>query len=343
MSELKRFLAKRHPRERGVVIIYTAFFMLLMLGFVALGIDVSKLMATRTQLQRTADAAALAGASGINFKTGDIVPDTATARAQTTAALNKAFENAPTSVQLLAADVTFPAAHEVRVVVRRDGTSGASMVTHMAQVLGIRALDVTATATAKVERAEAPCEGLVPMAPINDPSQPWFDPTCGKYYDLKVDAGSGTQGNYQLLDFPPCDEGQCQDVGGGGAEIRCFAQYGYGCCIHIGDTYVMTQPGNKVGPFRQGMQARFDADIDRRSNICYQDYVGNGNRVIRVPIVESFNVPGKKLVKITGFSAFFITERPSGNGTLHGQFIYDIGPAEPGGDKGTLFTVHLIK
>ena len=48
MSMRNRFLAKSRPRERGVVIIYTAFFMLLMLGFVALGIDVSKLMATRT-------------------------------------------------------------------------------------------------------------------------------------------------------------------------------------------------------------------------------------------------------------------------------------------------------
>src|SRR4029450_13005362 len=80
MLHPKRHSAKDRPRERGVVIIYTAFFMLFLLGFVAIGIDVSKLMATRTQLQRTADAAALAGASAVNFTTGTISPDTALIR-----------------------------------------------------------------------------------------------------------------------------------------------------------------------------------------------------------------------------------------------------------------------
>ena len=29
--------------------------------------------------------------------------------------------------------------------------------------------------------------------------------------------------------------------------------------------------------------------------------------------------------------------------TLAGQYIYDIGPGEPGGGGGTLFTIHLVK
>ena len=89
MLEQKRSSAKARPRERGVVIIYLAFFMLMMLGFVAIGIDVSKLMATRTELQRAADAAALAGASAVDFKTGAIMQDSATVRAQTTVGLQQ--------------------------------------------------------------------------------------------------------------------------------------------------------------------------------------------------------------------------------------------------------------
>src|SRR5262245_8655722 len=298
MFASKRHSAKDRTRERGVVIIYTAFFMLLMLGFVALGIDVSKLIATKTQLQRAADAAALAGASAISFKTGAVMQDTATIRAQATALLNKAFVKDPLPIALLAADVSFPQPNQVKVIVRRDEASGSPMVTHIAQVLGVKTLDVSATATAQVDSAAAPCEGVVPMAPIPPPNNQWFDPDCSRTYLLKADPGSGQQGNYQLLDYPNCDEGMCQDVGGGGAAIRCYSQYGYGCCIHAGDEFVMTQPGNKVGPFRQGMQARFDADTDRREGICYQDYKGNGNRVIRVPLIKSFDVNGKKMVEI---------------------------------------------
>src|SRR5262252_1075184 len=246
MLEQKRSSAKARPRERGVVIIYLAFFMLMMLGFVAIGIDVSKLMATRAQLQRAADAAALAGASGVNFKTGVIMQDSALVRAQATASLNKAFANDPLPIQLLAADVSFPASNQVKVIVRRDAATGGPMVTHIAQVLGIKTMNVSATATAEVDTAAAPCEGLVPMAPTVPPGG--FVVDCKTTYVLKSDPnGNPAPGNYQLLDYPPCDEGMCQDVGGGGAAIRCYSQYGYGCCIHAGDTFVWTQPGNKVG------------------------------------------------------------------------------------------------
>src|SRR5262245_27543142 len=179
-------------REKGVVIIWTAFFLLAMLGFVAIGIDVAKLMATRTELQNAADAAALAGASAINFKNGTIVQDTASVRAKLTSARNRAFVNAPVSVTLLGSDISFPAPNQGKVTVRRSSASDGSMVTHVAQVLGLKTLDVSATAVAKVEPAGTPCDGLIPMAPFYDPASGWFDPQCGKYYNLKVDAGQGT-------------------------------------------------------------------------------------------------------------------------------------------------------
>ncbi len=340
---MKRLLSKFRPNQRGVVIIWTAFFLLFMLGFVALGIDVAKLMATRTQLQNAADAAALSGASAIDFKTGKIVQDSALVRAEYTASKDKAFVNEPLPVQLLAADVSFPTTQQIKVIVRRSPNTGGSMVTHVAQVLGIKSLEMSATATAQVEPTSAPCEGIVPMAPI-DPPAGWFDPQCGKTYDLKVDAGQATQGNYQLLDYPDCDEGQCGSVqGGGGAEIRCETQYGYSCCIDLGQQFVYTQPGNKVGPFRQGMQARWDSDTDRREKICYSEYQGNGNRVVRLPIVKTFDVSGKKVIEIISFAAFFITERPTGTGDMVGQFIYDTVPGEPGGNKGTLFSIRLVQ
>src|SRR6185295_6477165 len=90
--------------QRGVIIIWTAFFLLAILGFVAIGIDVSKLMATRTQLQNAADAAALAGASALDVMTGAIPPNTTVAPAQSVSASNKAFVNTPESILLSAGD-----------------------------------------------------------------------------------------------------------------------------------------------------------------------------------------------------------------------------------------------
>jgi len=329
--------------SRGVVIIFLAFFMVVFLGFLALSLDIAKLMVTRTQLQNAADAAALAGASAIDIKTGVINPDTAKVRAMRTSALNKAFRDGPEPVILLVADIEYPTPRQVKVTVRRTPATGGSIVTYLAKVLGIKSLEMTADATAEADTTAKPCDGLVPMAPVEPPQSGWFDPDCSKTYTLKVGSGNGQQGNYELLDYPPCNEGPCAGLNGGAA-IRCIAEHGYGCCLQEGQQFSLTEPGNKVGPFRQGMQARWDADSDRREGICFNQYAGNGNRMLHCPIVESFDVNGKKYVRIVKFSAFFIKYRPPGNGTLQGQFVNDITPGDNQGQgKGTLYTLRLIE
>jgi len=329
--------------ERGAVIIFFAFFMILMLGFAALSADLAKLMVTRTQLQNAADAAALAGASAVDFELGAIDPDTALARAQDTAVRNRAFRSEATPVELRAQDVEFPTPLRVRVTARRTVDAGGSMITHLAQVLGIPSLEMTADATAEADTTGRVCDGLVPMGPVEPPQSGWFDPDCSKTYELKVGAGEGEQGNYELLEFPDCNQGPCAGMEGGAA-IRCLAEHGYGCCLDQDQEFTLTEPGNKVGPFRQGMGARFDADTDQREGICYSEYRGNGQRVLPVPIIESYDVNGKKFVRIIKFSAFFMKERPRGNGTLTGQFIHDIIPGEGGGrGGGTLFVLRLVE
>ena len=332
------------PRgERGTVIVFIAFFIIILLGFLGLAVDAGKLVATRAQLQRAADAAALAGVSAINLETGAIDPDTAVARAQETAAFNHAFADGPAPVLLDPADVEFPAPLQVKVTARRQIGAGGSIITYVARVIGVNELELTADATAEADTAGRPCDGLLPMAPVEPPQSGWFDPDCSQTYELKVGAGNGQQGNYELLDYPECNEGPCAGFGGGAA-IRCYAQYGYGCCLDEGQEFTLTEPGNKVGPFRQGMQARFDSDTDRREGICYSEYAGNGARVMPLPVIESFDVNGKKYVRIVKFSSFFLKKRPPGNGTLTGQFVHDVTPGDGGGQGGgTLYVLRLIE
>ena len=67
-------------------------------------------------------------------------------------------------------------------------------------------------------------------------------------------------------------------------------------------------------------------------------------RLIPLPVIETFDVNGKKFVRIIKFSAFFIKQRPPGNGTLTGQFVNDVIPGEGGGSGGgTLYVLRLVE
>jgi len=336
---------KSERNERGVVIIWTAFFMLMMLGFVALGIDVAKVMATRTELQNAADAAALAGASALDPTTGQIRPDSATIRAQWTSAQNKAFVDAPVSVTLLSGDVQVdPNENTVKVTVRRNPSTDGSMITHVAQVLGINDVDINATATAQAQRTCQQCERLAPMAALPPAGQSTFQTGCSPLYQLVRGDGSGANGNWQLLSFPDCPEGQCGGMSGttGADYLRCLLENGYACCVGVNER-VLTKPGGNAGPVIQGLQARWDADNDRRTNICFSEYAGNHSRIVNVPVTQPLG-GGRDEVIVTGFAAFFLHERPSGpTQPVWAEFVYDVVPGTGGNCNSTVFTIRLIE
>ena len=76
--------------------------------------------------------------------------------------------------------------------------------------------------------------------------------------------------------------------------------------------------------------------------------VGNGERVVPCPIVDTWDVNGKKSAKIVGFAAFFLVNKPQGGGAgsfATGQFINYIVPGNSDGNTPVgpkLFSVRLI-
>jgi Flp pilus assembly protein TadG len=331
-----------------VVIIWTAFFMLMMLGFVAIGVDVAKIMATRTELQNAADAAALAGASAVDLTTGKVRSDSALVRAQQTALRNEAFVDSPKPITLLAGDVFVDTDdNTVKVTVRRNAATDGAMITHVAQVLGIKNVDVNATATAKADVACEVCERLVPFGAVPPAGQTNFAISCGppNPYLLKTapgGAGTASPGNFLLVDFPQCEEGPCAGLPEtGSSTVRCLVGSGYSCCLRI-DQVIQSEPGNKAGPLIQGLQDRWDNDIDKRSTICHSQYTGNGLRVVNVPVITPLGV-GRNDVRVTGFAAFFLRSRPMPNGEVWGEFIRDMVPGTSGVCNSSLFTVRLIQ
>lgn len=334
--------------DEGVVLVWVACFLLAALWCVALAVDVGKVMAARTELQAAADAAALAGASAIDPDTGVIVQDSARVRAAAVAFKNEAYETVTTPIVIdPVADVEFPTPNRVRVTVRRENATGNPVVLHFAQAVGIPNLDVRARATAEAQELTDICEDLAPFAPTQPPNGIPFSSDCGSTYTLKVGAKANEQGNFQLLDFPDCNEDTWTGPGGGANAVKYYTINGYDCCLGIGDE-IPTQPGNEVGPVKDALQQRWDADSDRTSN-CYQTYHGNGKRIFNTPIIETFNVNGKKMVRILGFAAFFLRERPQGSMSqqgVPGQFIKMIAPGnagdEPPIDTG-IYGVHLVE
>lgn len=328
--------------QRGAVLVWYALFMVLMLGFIGLGVDVAKLATTRTQLQNAADAAALAAVSAIDSEKGEIDRDLAVSRAQFTASQNKAFVDEPEPVVVNPADVTFPSSTRVRVKVRREG--GTSMVTHIAGVLGIPGLEVSASATAMAEiTGSVPC-GLVPLGITPPVSVGNLKAGCSPGYVLKDGGGPITSGNHGAVNFPPCPAGACagQDPTARSA-WRCQVENGYCCTVSIGQV-VDTRPGNTTGALKDAVNTRFNADTDQRQNICYSEYTGNGRRVLFAPVTTTPG-SGHSTVRVEGFAAFFLKNRPqNGNNDLLGEFIYTVIPGTGGGVGSgvALYSIRLI-
>jgi Flp pilus assembly protein TadG len=197
--------------ERGVTLVIFALFIVFLLGVAALAIDLGLLYVARSEAQRSADAAALAGAnvfatSGCTSANGGCVaggPQEAEAAAQAiaTAAQNKVI-GAPATVAWTQGSTcpttatnnicfSYPSAYEpqITVTVHRAGIQ-----TIFAKLFGVPSAAVDATATAEAYESSnndctvpfllADCDtnttaGVNPACPTSPASGYFIDPNTG--------------------------------------------------------------------------------------------------------------------------------------------------------------------
>ncbi len=176
----------RHPgqaprEERGMTLVMVAFALVALLGFAALAIDLAFLYVARSEAQRAADAAALAGAKEFQvsgFTTGLISQATVQPLA-TGAAIAAGSQNSVggSPAVILPTDVTFDFSiandPRITVTVARDAAHGGPLPTFFAKALGVLSANVSAKAT-----AEAYNPGI--SGPPVGPSclKPWLLPNC---------------------------------------------------------------------------------------------------------------------------------------------------------------------
>ena len=163
--------AYKHPvRRKGTAIVMVAVSSTALIGFAALAVDLGMLYNVRAELQRTADASALAAAYKLLDEDAlqgqpNIVDEVVAARleAQNIAAVNPVALESPqlanddiqvgylSGIYNYSENINFnnpPKYNTVQVVARRDNTINGPVNLFFARIFGIQSTSVTATASA---------------------------------------------------------------------------------------------------------------------------------------------------------------------------------------------------
>jgi len=328
-------------RQRGAVAVLVALFLVVLLGFAALAIDLGRAWVVRNELQNAADVAALAGAGalGPNYA----VPNWTQAEAKATSAIGlNATEGtklstgqvqsgywnvtgSPAGLQLL--PVPAPGVYDkpaVKVTISRSaGQNGGPLALLLAPMIGITTLPISATAVAVISAPGYTAKGTLFPTAISQclfsaywnsaTGQPLNDPTTGLPYEFKI----GT--SYQ---YAGCSAGiwggqwtsfqlNVQDV----PSIDNLIANGNPTPLSIGDT-TWIQSGVKNSIYKS---VPFPVDV-------------------LLPVVSSLNTGSA--VPIVGFAPFHIDGSQNGsNPYISGHFIagYKAPSASGGGGAGTYY------
>jgi len=256
--------------QRGMVAVFFALAMAVVMGFSTVSLDAGSLYVARQRLVDAADAAALAGAQFLPEN-----PDQARLVAEDYARRNGLPED-----QILVE--VAPGGTRLTVTITRN------VPFHFALIFGQRNSPVQASVTATVGNLTS-LSGTVPIGV----EQGSF--TYGELYTLKLGPGSTSPGPYH-------GNFHALALGGKGASnYRENLKWGFQKVLRVGDT-VETEPGNMAGPTREGISYR----LQEGAGETWTNYGKQSRRRVYVPVVDSFEVDGRKEVKIVGFAAFFL-------------------------------------
>lgn len=358
--------------ERGATMVLVGLAVAGLLGMVALAVDVGMLFTARSEAQRAADSAALAGAMslveapGIEERAKDIAIEYAVQN-------NVREQMADVHREDVVVDL---ARNRVTVSVRRIGDRGNPVGTWFARVFGIDDVDIAARATAEVQIAGA---GTC-LKPFTIPDA-WDDQDgdgsydAGEAYDSSLH-GYGTDwrngvpsnngidpaGTTYEYDFGrpmaikegtpqetivsswyfPWDVPQANGPDSGADRYRWNIENCNSTIVYLGDKY-MVENGKMKGPTAQAVRAVLAKDKDATFDIGVDSVVGStyqpwtvSPRKIDLPLFDPTQEikPGKKPIVFNNITSFWL-ERMDGDDVI-GRFLFASGigvPGEgPGGD-----------
>ncbi|MGH7570805.1 MAG: pilus assembly protein TadG-related protein [Gemmatimonadota bacterium] len=349
--------------ERGATIVVVAIAMTALLSVVALAVDVGMLLTAKTEAQRTADAAAMAGAGALRNNFDD--DGFARSEAERFGEMNDvqgAIDIDPVEdVDVDLVDYT------VTVRAHRDDVRGGPVATWFARIFGVDVVNIGADATARV----APAGAATCVKPFSiydrydsndgndtfDPGVDVYDPAVTGYGSSWRNPGQpGDDGLGYINDFGrpivlkgnvKQGDGCCPGTGPswyypwvipggiGGRWYRDNIAFCNPAIITVGDEYE-TEPGNMFGNTVKGVEDLIALDSAASWDPVENQVVGSAwdpwEGSPRIGIVPTFDpsrsfLPGRKELVFTNFIAVFF-EGVSGNGNnqqLFGRILYATG------------------
>jgi hypothetical protein len=288
--------------EKGATLVIAAGSMLAITSVAALAIDVGMLVTARTEAQRVADGAALAGAGGLALSPGNAV----LARYE---AVDYGTKNAIRGelADVRPEDVDVDLANErVTVRVYRTRDRGNPVGTFFARMFGVNAVNVSTRAVAEASFAGAiscPLPVAVPDrwyeagGPHNDPQG--YNPEYGDYYlPWQVPGSDPPQYNTDYTGYGQQDIGTefvlKSNAGGGGLNRSWYYpwrpwedqgaddyRYNVQNCVDTSKGFyvgmsVTTEPGNMTGPTLQGFEDLIAQDPNASWNVVNKCVVDAG-------------------------------------------------------------------
>jgi hypothetical protein len=288
--------------EQGMSLVFLGAGLIAFMAAATLAIDVGMFMNARTQAQNSADAGALGGITAIvyNSSTDKSPTGPAVQSAINTAKANKVIGAAPT---VATADVKFSTtptgAQRVQVDVHRTG--GNAVGTLMGTLLGVKTVDINATATAEA----SPANAMTCVKPFMIPDKwkevgnpPW---DTGDSFDMYDNHGNLLPVSIRDVYIPARDCKTCadnadytgyttsRDAGtrltlraGTGDQVNPSFYFSWKMPDDIGGNYyrqniatcnqsvmhwydlIIQEPGDKSGPTIQGINDLIDKDPNAR-------------------------------------------------------------------------------
>jgi Flp pilus assembly protein TadG len=312
-------------RQQGSVVLFFVAFLIPLLMFGAFAINLARVSVVRNELQNAADAAALAGASGL-VAAGSGTPGWAAgSKAATSAIALNASDNtklssatvttgywnlagSPSTLQATTIKPgTYDAAAVQVTVTRSANQNGGAISLALGSLLGLASTNGTATAAAVAAAPGTVAGGLFPVALgqcvyntywNSSTNQPKIDPSTGTAYEFEIGNGQTYGGS--------CEAGQWTSfliVANDVPTIRGLIANGNPAPLSIGNS-IYIQPGVK--------------------NTIYSSVPTS--TVVYVPIVST--IPNSSAYEpIVAFAAFYIDSFAGGSSKyIQGHFLtgYDI-------------------
>ncbi|MGE6487442.1 pilus assembly protein TadG-related protein [Paenisporosarcina sp. NPDC076898] len=293
--------------ESGMALLIVALSMFMLIGFIALVVDIGGLYVEKSRLQKAIDSAVLGGAQLIKDSESDAIQ----------VAIDLALKNGFTvnEDEITTGDNYI----EIQKTVTKELT--------FARVLGIQNTVVSAFARAEIQGALVKGNGVIPVGLENTTYQK------GALYPLNAKPGQGTKGNYNYL-----------AIDGRGANVLGQAiANGTKKTVVVGEE-VETEPGQNWGKVEAGFSYRIEEDQKNNPNCStYEKADASCKRVVILPLIDTYDhVNGRSDVLVVGFAAYWIES--VNKHEITGRFIEIIksGTFSPGEDFG-IYGVKLVK